>query len=105
MNIAITKNQKNVLLNRSELVGTIDQDGKTTPSNNDLVMELAKGKDASLVVIKKIKTRYGASKAQFKAVIYDSLQDRNGIEQQTGHQRKQAEEVAKKSAEETPFTA
>ncbi|HLC81090.1 MAG TPA: hypothetical protein VJH68_00350 [Candidatus Nanoarchaeia archaeon] len=105
MNIAITKNQKNVLLNRSELVGTIDQEGKATPSNNDLVMELAKGKDASLVVIKNIKTKYGSSKAQFKAVIYDSFQDRNGVEQRTGHQRKQAEEAAKKSAEGTSSPA
>ena len=105
MNITITKNHKNVLLNRSELVGTIVQDGQATPSNNDLVMELAKGKDASLVVIKKIRTKYGSSKAVFNAVIYDSLQDRNGVEQQTWHQRKQAEEAAKKTAEGQPSPA
>ncbi|MBS3139621.1 hypothetical protein J4479_01315 [Candidatus Woesearchaeota archaeon] len=98
MKVTITKNQHNVLLNRSELTGAIELEGGATPSNNDLTLELGRGKDASLVVIKKIKTSYGRAKATFSAVIYDSLKDKNDVEQQTKHQRKQAEE-AKKTAE------
>ena len=101
MNITITKNQKNILLNRSELTGTIPLDGGATPSNNDLRMELAKGKDANLVVVKKIKTQYGGAKALFNAVVYDTVKDLNSVEQQTKHQRKLAEDAAKKTAEGT----
>lgn len=97
MKITITKNQKNILLNRSELVGTIELSGATT-SNNDLRAELAKGKDASLIVIKKIQGQYGGNKARFNAVIYDTLKDRNIVEKTTKHQRDGTTNEAKKAA-------
>jgi ribosomal protein S24E len=101
MNIEIKVNQKNVLLNRTSVEGSINFDA-TTPSNNEFANELAKKMkvDISVIVIKQILGIFGTKSANFKAVIYDTIDAKNKTEKVTKHLRKQAEESAKKLAQQ-----
>ncbi len=97
MKVTITKNNRNELLKRNELQGQIEFEGPT-PSNRELIHEIAKGND-SQAVIKKISTNYGNTTAKFTAVIYDDAEHLKNIEKITKHQRKTSEEPAKTAGE------
>lgn len=98
MKVEITKEERNPFLQRTELRGNILFEG-ATPSNNDLIQRLPK-EDISLVVVKQIITKFGSNKAVFKVFRYDSAEARNKAERITKHLKKQAEDAAKKAAEE-----
>ncbi len=106
MNLAISEQKENSLLQRTEVKGIITFDG-ATPSAHDVTEALAKSftDDVLLVVVKKIHTIFGQQKAAVTAVVYDSADARKRGEVMTKHLRKKAEEEAKKRAEEAKKTA
>lgn len=70
------KNKKyNPLLKRNEIEALVSFDG-ATPSEANLKAELAKtfGAPEELIVIKGIYTKYGQTKADLRANIYDTLE-------------------------------
>ena len=104
MKVTITKKDKNELLHRFELEGSIEFDA-VTPSNVQLAEALAKEVklDISLVVVKQILTTFSQKTANFKAVVYRSAEDKTKVEKDTKHMKKVAEkaaEEAKKAKEE-----
>ena len=101
MEIKINTNKKNELLKRTLLEGEFKFDA-ATPSNNEMAEELAKimKGEVSLVVVKRMAPDFGMKEGEFKAYIYDSNESRDKLERMTKHLKKQAEEKAKKEAEE-----
>ena len=101
MKLEILKKDNNDLLERVEVSGSITFD-KETPSNADVAGVIAKelGKDASLVVVKQIYTKFGQQYADFVAFVYASQEAKGRAEKVTKHLRKQAEVAAKKAEEE-----
>ena len=101
MQLTIKNKNKNLLLERTEVDGSVSFTGKT-PSNLDLAEVLAKElkKDSSLIIIKNIYTEFGQQNAQFKAVAYDNKEAKNKNEVMTKHIKKKIEAAAKKVEEE-----
>ena|SRR3989344_927735 len=103
MKVEITTEERNTLLQRTEMKGKILFDG-STPSNNELTQRISKG-DSNLIVIKQIAARFGSQQASFRAFRYDSIEARKKAERMTKYLKKQAEEAAKKIAEEKKTAA
>jgi len=76
MKIDITEKKDKPLLARQEIVGVVTFD-KATPSNDDFAAAIAKQLNVALdtVMIKKIDTRFGESKADFFVCVYHSKKD------------------------------
>ena len=73
MNLEIIEKKEQKLLSRLEINAKISFSGGATPSNDDVKAEISKavGKDAKLVVIKNIYTKYGDASADVLAYVYD----------------------------------
>ena len=100
MQINITENKDNPLLERVELKGTLAFEG-STPSNQDLSQALAtqtKNK-LPLIVIRRILTSFGKKEASFEAVAYKNEAAMSKTEKMTKHLRKKAQEDKKKAQE------
>ncbi|TKJ18100.1 MAG: 30S ribosomal protein S24e [Promethearchaeota archaeon Loki_b32] len=72
LNIEITEEKKNPLIERTELTFRIDHFGKGTPNRLEVKKKIAalQGSDEKLTIIKKLDTRFGASYAIGKVYIY-----------------------------------
>jgi len=111
MKVEISDKKDNPLLSRQEIRGHLVFD-KATPSNDELAAVLARQLNVSVscIRIKKIETHYGASKADFFALVYASEDALDSIEpapkkwlekqEKIEQARKKAEEEKKKAQEE-----
>lgn len=101
MQVTIENKLNNPLLQRTEVEGSLSFEG-AIPSNMELQQELAKqlSKDAQLIVVKKLESRFSGSVADFKAVAYANPEAKQKAERMTKHIRKRMAEEAKKKAEE-----
>ncbi len=81
MELNITTQKENPLLNRKELHGELTFQG-ATPSNKQLLEELAKklGVGQEVVAIRHIFGEFGGSKAKFEAYAYTSKEQFDKIE-------------------------
>lgn len=72
MDIRITKDNKNLLLNRRELDFVVRYEG-STPSRNDVKNKLAAMLNAplELLIVQRIKTEYGMQEAKGYAKLYE----------------------------------
>ncbi|MEE9377644.1 MAG: 30S ribosomal protein S24e [Candidatus Lokiarchaeia archaeon] len=77
LNIEITEEKKNPLIERTELTFRIDHFGKGTPNRLDVKKKVAalQGSDEKLTIIKKLYTRFGASHSIGKAYIYNDAKE------------------------------
>ncbi len=77
VNIEITEEKKNPLIERTELTFRIDHFGKGTPNRLEVKKKIAalQGSDEKLTIIKKLDTRFGASYAIGKAYIYSDAKE------------------------------
>tara|TARA_Y100000310_G_scaffold316956_1_gene369289 strand:- start:8055 stop:8597 length:543 start_codon:yes stop_codon:yes gene_type:complete len=101
MQVTISNKKNNELLSRVEITGTVSFSDKT-PSNMEIAAEIGKqlSKDASLIVPKHVYTKFGRQEADFEVYNYKNAEARDSTEKMTKHLRKQADEAAKKVAEE-----
>ncbi len=77
LNIEITEEKKNPLIERTELTFRIDHFGKGTPNRLDVKKKISalQGSDEKLTIIKKLDTRFGASHSIGKAYIYNDAKE------------------------------
>ncbi len=75
INIEITEEKKNPLIERTELKFRIDHFGISTPNRLEVKKKLAalQGADEKLTIIVNLKTRFGASYTIGKAYIYKNV--------------------------------
>ena len=102
MKVKINNKAENILLSRIEVNGEISFSGNTTPSMQEVQQDVAKELDVDkdLVVIKKIGTLYGESRANVTAYQYFSKDERDNLEPKlVADEKKKAEEAAKKKEE------
>ncbi len=93
MQLTITQNKNNILLQRHEVKGNIQFEG-VTPSNKMVAEELNKEIKGE-TVLKHIYTQFGHQEAEFFAYVYASKEARDTTEQVTNHLRKKLEEQKK----------
>ena len=100
MKIEITEKNENVLLERTDLKGTVDFEG-VTPSNNEVAAAIASnlGVEQGLIVVKGIYTQFSKQNGTFNAVAYKNVAALEKTERITKHLRKKAEADAKKDEE------
>ena len=100
MELKITKQEENKLLDRIEVVGEITFEGNT-PKNVDVTQQLATklGTKVELVVVKHIHTRFGHQIVDFDAFAYKTDEAKQKAEMNTKHLKKKAEEDKKKADE------
>lgn len=74
LELNITDKKEEKLLSRLKVEGKLKFEGSSTPSNDQVRELIAKnlGKDAKLVVVKNIYTKYGAASADVLAYVYDN---------------------------------
>ena len=77
INIEITEEKKNPLIDRKELTFRIDHFGAGTPNRIEVKKKIAaiQGSDEKLTIIKHLDTHFGASHTLGKAFIYDNTKD------------------------------
>ncbi|NVM37265.1 MAG: 30S ribosomal protein S24e [Candidatus Lokiarchaeota archaeon] len=77
VNIEITEEKKNPLIERTELTFRIDHFGEGTPNRLEVKKKIAalQGSDEKLTIIKKLDTHFGASHTIGKAYIYENSKD------------------------------
>ena len=100
MDLTINNKFDNLLLGRTDITGEIKFSG-ATPSNTDVATEVAKNlkSEATLVVVKKIITKFSTQSAQFKAVSYKDSASKAKFEVMTKHLKARAQKLAKEEAE------
>lgn len=100
MKLTIKENTHNTLLQRHDIVATLEFD-KETPSNAQVTADLAKQlkTEEGLIVIKSIATAYAVQTAKVAAVAYDNSEAKSKYEVMTKHLRKEEEKRAKEEAE------
>jgi len=102
MKSKIIKQEKNPFLEREDLI--LEIESEATPSFDEVKTEI--GKDANLIVVKKINTNFGRQVFLVEAVVYDSIEAKEKIEtipqkvRKKMEAEKKAEEEAKRKAEE-----
>ena len=102
METKIIKQEKNPFLEREEFL--LEIKNETTPTFDEVKSEI--GKNANLIVVKKVNTNFGRQIFLTEAVVYDSIESKEKIETIPQKVRKKmkadkkAEEESKKKAEE-----
>lgn len=98
LELKIVEKIEQTLLSRLEVNGTISFKGNKTPSNEEVLKEIAKsaGKDEKLIVLKGIKTHFGSANANFSAYIYDDEKKLKELEVKDKKAKKGAKEEEKK---------
>ncbi|MBN1645399.1 hypothetical protein JW851_05190 [Candidatus Woesearchaeota archaeon] len=103
MKIEITETKDNPLLSRKGVKGILTFN-TATPSNDILQGSLAKqlNVDKQVIMIKRIKTHFGSSKADFLAYVYNSEDELKRIEPAPVKwvEKQEKKAAAKKKAEE-----
>src|SRR3989338_1456729 len=99
MELSINEKKDNGLLSRTEICGTLSFQN-ATPSNADVAKNLASklAADEKLVVVKKIKTKFGAKSADLCAYVYKDASALKRIEPKPG--KKSVEKAAKKAGQQ-----
>lgn len=77
LNIEITEEKKNPLIERTELTFRIDHFGDGTPNRLEVKKKIAalQGSDEKLTIIKKLDTYFGVSHTIGKAYIYNDAKE------------------------------
>ena len=77
LNIEITEEKKNPLIDRLEVIFKIDHFGKGTPNRLEIKQKIAamKGSNEKLTIISNLKTHFGASYIVGRANIYEKSKD------------------------------
>jgi ribosomal protein S24E len=77
LNIEITEEKRNPLIDRNELKIRIDHFGASTPNRLEVKKKISamQGSDEKLTIIKKLETHFGASYTQGKIYIYDTAEE------------------------------
>ena len=77
LNIEITEEKKNPLVDRLELTFRVDHFGAGTPNRLDVKKKIAamQGSDEKLTIIKDLDTRFGNSYTQGIAYIYENTKE------------------------------
>ncbi|MHA1913776.1 MAG: 30S ribosomal protein S24e [Promethearchaeota archaeon] len=77
LEIVISEEKKNPLIERKELTFRVEHFGVGTPNRLEVKKKIAamQGTDAKLTIIKNLKTHFGASYTLGKAYIYDSAKE------------------------------
>ncbi|MFX0029982.1 MAG: 30S ribosomal protein S24e, partial [Candidatus Hermodarchaeota archaeon] len=77
LNIEITDEKKNPLIDRKEITFRIDHFGESTPNRLEVKKKVAamQGSDEKLTIIKKLDTHFGASHTLGKAYIYENAKE------------------------------
>ena len=90
----IEKNEQK-LLSRSAVKGKLSFEGTATPSNDQVKEEIAKhiGKDAKLVVVKHIYTKYGNPSADVFAYVYDDEKKLKELEEKHKKEKKEEKKI------------
>ena len=96
MQLTIKENNKNVLLQRHEIKATVSFEG-ATPGNVHVAEAIGKqlGIDATLVVVKQIKTQFSHQHAICSAMVYLSAEAKKKAEKVPPHIRKKEKEANK----------
>ena len=76
METKIISQEKNPFLNREEIV--MEVSSEVTPTFDEVKKEI--GKDEKLIVMKKINSNFGKKKFIAEAVVYDTIEAKNGVE-------------------------
>lgn len=112
MKFKIKSKTERPLFQRQEVVAVVEFEGKETPSNNQMIEELAKatGAKKDLVVLKGLDTHFGSRSGELKALVYKTPEAKKAYTPMTKaikerlkkeeEERKKAEEEAKAAAEE-----
>jgi small subunit ribosomal protein S24e len=77
INIEITEEKKNPLIERTELTFRIDHFGTGTPNRLEVKKKIAamQGSNDKLTIIRNLETHFGASHIMGKAHIYDNAEE------------------------------
>jgi ribosomal protein S24E len=77
LNIEITEEKRNALIDRKELTIRIDHFGASTPNRLEVKKKISamQGSDEKLTIIKKLETHFGASYTLGKIYIYDTAEE------------------------------
>ncbi len=77
LNIVITEEKKNPLVDRLEVTFRIDHFGKGTPNRLEVKKKISamQGSDAKLTIIKNLSTQFGSSSTQGIVYIYENTKD------------------------------
>lgn len=77
LNIEITEEKKNPLIERTELTFRIDHFGAGTPNRLDIKKKIAamQSADEKLTIVKHLDTQFGASHTLGKAYIYSNIKE------------------------------
>ena len=111
MELEITENNNNPLLNRQEVQIVIKHESDATPKRNQVIKSLSEKLKAKkdLIIIDHLKNKYGKTETQGYAKIYTNKDSLNLIETKpsiarhtnTGNEPKKEKPVEKASKEET----
>ena len=111
MELEITENNDNPLLNRQEVQIVIKHESDATPKRNQVIKSLSEKLKAKkdLIIIDHLKNKYGKTETQGYAKIYTNKESLNLIETKpslarhtnTGDESKKEKKVEKSSEEET----
>ncbi|HIF36907.1 MAG: 30S ribosomal protein S24e [Methanobacteriota archaeon] len=111
MELEITENNNNPLLNRQEVQIVIKHESDATPKRNQVIKSLSEKLKAKkdLIIIDHLKNKYGKTETQGYAKIYTNKDSLNLIETKpslarhtnTGDESKKEKKVEKASKEET----
>jgi ribosomal protein S24E len=111
MELEITENNNNPLLNRQEVQIVIKHESDATPKRNQVIKSLSEKLKAKkdLIIIDHLKNKYGKTETQGYAKIYTNKDSLNLIETKpsiarhtnTGDEPKKEKKVEKASKEET----
>ena len=96
METKIISQEKNPFLERKEMV--LEIKNETTPSFDEVKTEI--GKDAELIVVKKVNTNFGRQVFMVEAVVYDSKEAKDKVETVPQKIRKKIAEEAKEATED-----
>jgi ribosomal protein S24E len=77
LNIEITEEKRNPLIDRNEIKIRIDHFGASTPNRLEVKKKISamQGSDENLTIIKKLETHFGASFTKGKVYIYDNAKE------------------------------
>lgn len=77
LNIEITEEKRNPLIDRKEITIRIDHFGASTPNRLEVKKKVSamQGSDDKLTIIKKLETHFGASYTKGKIFIYDNAEE------------------------------
>ena len=106
MELEITENNSNPLLDRQEVQIVIKHDGDATPKRNQVIKSLSEQLKAKkeLIIIDHLKNQYGKTETQGYAKIYANKDSMNLIETKPSLERHKDISISepKKAEEETP---